>query len=237
MTKKSADIRLKPTLGLLDATAISVGAIIGAGIFVVMGIVAGLAGPALIFSMLISAFIAMLTALSYAELSAFLPREGGIYEFGYELVSPFAGFLTGWMYMLSNVFAGAAVSLGFAYYLTAVFPSSYVNLLAAIIVIAFTSLNFFGIRQSANINNLLVTSKLAILGFFFVFGLAHINSANFSPFLPSGTGVLYGAFYIFFAFGGFGRVAVVAEERRLRTQNETSPERYCFPWRYQQFFT
>lgn len=212
MVKKSIDQRLKPTLGLLDATAISVGAIVGAGIFVVMGIVAGLAGPALVLSMLISAIIALLTALSFAELSALLPREGGAYEFGYELVSPFAGFLGGWMWMISNIFAGAAVSLGFAYYLTAVFPSSYVSLLAAIIVMAFTAINFFGIRQSANINNFLVAAKLSILAFFFVFGLSHVNSANFTPFVASGMGVLYGAFYIFFAFGGFARVAMVAEE-------------------------
>jgi len=211
--------KLKPTLGLFDATAISVGAIIGAGIFVVTGIVAGLAGPALVFSMLIAAVVALLTALSFAELTAWLPKEGSVYEFAYQLVSPFAGFLAGWMWMLSNTFAGAAVSLGFAYYLTAVFPSSYVKWVAAVLCIAFTALNFLGIRQSATLNNFLVAAKLLILTFFVIFGLGYINPANFTPFAPFQIGVFYGAYYIFFAYGGFARVAVVAEEVKDAERN------------------
>ncbi len=92
--------KLEPTLGLLDATAISVGAIIGAGIFVVTGIVAGMAGPALLVSMIIAAVVSLFTALSFAELSAWLPREGSVYEFSYRLISPFAAFTAGWMYIL-----------------------------------------------------------------------------------------------------------------------------------------
>jgi len=214
--------RLKPKLGLFDATAISVGAIIGGGIFVVTGIVAGFAGPALVFSLLIAAVIALFTALSFAELSFYIPKEGSVYEFAYELVSPFAGFLTGWMWILSNVFGGAAVSLGFAYYLTAFFPNLPVNLVAAAICMAFTLLNFFGIRQSAILNNFLVSAKLLVLAFFAIFGLAYINPSNFTPFVSPefGTlGILYGAFYIFFSYGGFGRVAVVAEEVKDAKRN------------------
>jgi len=211
--------KLKPALGLFDATAISVGAIIGAGIFVVTGIAAGLAGSALVVSMLIAAIIALLTALSFAELTAWQPKEGSIYEYTYQLISPFAGFLVGWMWLLSNTFTGAAVSLGFAYYLTAVFPSLHANLVAAILCIAFATLNFFGIRQSALFNNFLVAMKLIILAFFIVFGLAYINPANFTPFTPLEIGVLYGAYYIFFAYGGFARVAVIAEEVKDAKRN------------------
>jgi len=210
---------LKPTLGLFDATAISVGAIIGAGIFVVTGIVAGSAGPALVLSMLIAALISTFTALSFAELTAWLPREGSVYEFARQLISPFSGFLAGWMWMLSNTFADAAVSLGFAYYLAASFPSLPVKGIAAILCIGFTALNFFGIRQSAILNNILVTAKLSILAFFTIFGLMHLNPAYFTPFAPSTVGVLYGAYYIFFAYGGFARVAVVAEEVKEAERN------------------
>lgn len=210
---------LKPTLGLFDATAISVGAIIGAGIFVVTGIVAGLAGPALVVSMLIAATVALLTALSFAELTAWLPKEGSVYEFAYQLVSPFIGFLAGWMWMLSNTFAGAAVSLGFAYYFTALFPILNAKWVAVILCIAFTTLNFLGIRQSALLNNFLVATKLFILAFFFVFGLGYINLANFTPFAPFEMGVFYGAYYTFFAYGGFARVAVVAEEVKDAERN------------------
>ncbi|MDH5482152.1 MAG: amino acid permease [Candidatus Bathyarchaeota archaeon] len=202
----------KPSLSLFDATAISVGAIIGAGIFIVTGIAAGFAGSALIISMFIAAVIALFTALSLAELTAWQPREGSIYEYTYQLISPFAGFLVGWMWILSNTFTGAAVSLGFAYYLTALFPILPANWIAAILCIAFTALNFFGVRQSALLNNILVAAKLLILAFFAIYGVWHINTANFASFAPFETGVFYGAFYIFFAYGGFARVAVIAEE-------------------------
>lgn len=210
---------LKPSLGLFDATAISVGAIIGAGIFIVTGIAAGLAGSALIVSMLIAAVIALFTALSFAELTAWQPREGSIYEYTYQLISPFAGFLTGWMWIVSNTFAGAAVSLGFAYYLTAITPTIPPNVIAALLCIAFTVLNFLGIRQSALINNLLVAAKLLILTLFVIAGVRYINTANFAPFAPFNLGVLSGAFYIFFAYGGFARVAVIAEEVKDAKRN------------------
>jgi len=212
-------LQLKSTLGLFDATAISVGAIIGAGIFVVTGIVAGYAGSALVVSMLIATIISLFTALSLAELTAWQPKEGSIYEYSYQLISPFAGFLTGWMWILSNTFAGAAVSLGFANYLTALIPMLPANWIAAILCIAFTTLNFFGIRQSALMNNFLVVAKLLILAFFIVFGLAYINQSNFTPFAPFQVGVFYGACYIFFAYGGFARVAVVAEEVKDAKRN------------------
>jgi APA family basic amino acid/polyamine antiporter len=203
---------MKATLGLFDATAISVGAIVGAGIYVVIGITAGLAGPAMVLSMVIAAAISLVTALSFAELSAWLPREGGVYAFAHELLSPFVGFSTGWMWVVSNTFTGSAVSLGFAYYFTAIVPGLNPAWLAAGLCLLFTLLNYLGVKHSANVNNFLVVSKLLILAFFIVLGVTHMHPSNFTPFVKSGSGVLYGSIYIFFAFGGFARVAVVAEE-------------------------
>lgn len=211
--------KLKPTLGLFDATAISVGAIVGAGIFVVTGIAAGLAGSAVVVSMLLAAVIALFTALSFAELAAWQPLEGSIYEYSYRLISPFAGFLVGWMWMLSNTFVGAAVSLGFASYFTALFPALPANWIAAILCIFFALLNFLGIRQSALLNNFLVAAKLLVLAFFVAFGLAYIKPENYMPFTPLNVGTLYGACYIFFAYAGFARVAVVAEEVKNARRN------------------
>ncbi len=221
MTEKTSKTGFKPTLGLFDATAISVGAIIGAGIFVVTGIAAGYAGPALTVSMLIAAAVSIFTALSFVELTAWQPREGSIYEYAYQLISPFAGFLTGWMWIISNTFAGAAVALGFANYLHALFPVLPQNFVAAALCLLFTTLNFLGIRQSAFFNNILVTAKLAVLGFFVVYGFFHVDSANFASFNPFQSGVFTAAFYIFFAYGGFARVAVVAEE--VKDASKTVP--------------
>ena len=212
MARKEPQKTLKRSLSLLDATAISVGAIIGGGIFVVTGIVADLAGSALVVSMVLAAAIAFFTALSFAELAAWQPVEGSVYEYARQVISPFSGFLAGWMWMVANTFTGAAVSLGFAYYLTAAFPSVPANVVAAVMCLAFTALNFFGARKSARLNTFLVVAKLAILGFFVVFGALSVNTANFAPFEPFNPGVLYGAYFIFFAYTGFARAAVVAEE-------------------------
>ena len=211
--------RFRVSLGLFDAVAVSVGAIIGGGIFVVTGIAAGLAGSALVVSMLIAALISLLTALSFAELTAWQPKEGSIYEYSYQLVSPFAGFLVGWMWILSNTFAGAAVSLGFAYYLAAIVPSLNPNYVAAIVCLAFTAINYYGVKQSALLNNILVTAKLLILFFFIVYGLLFMNPANFAPFKPLDVGVFSGAVFFFFAYGGFARAAVIAEEVKDAKRN------------------
>ncbi len=210
---------LKRSIGLWSAVAINVGAIIGGGIFVVTGIVAGYAGSALIISMIIAGVIAFITAASFARLAAWQPVEGSVYEYGRQLISPIAGFLAGWMWLVSNTFTGAAVSLGFAYYLSAAFPNLPTKLVAALLCLAFTALNLVGAKESAGVNNVLVTIKLAVLAFFVVFGALHFNSTNFMPFNPLSSGVLYGAFFIFFAYGGFARVAVVAEEVQNAKRN------------------
>ena len=217
--EKQEPRKLKRSIGLWSAVAINVGAIICGGIFVVTGIVAGYAGSALIVSMIIAGVIAFITALSFAKLTAWQPVEGSVYEYGRQLVSPYAGFLAGWMWMVANTFTGAAVSLGFAYYLTAAFSSLPTGLVAAVLCLGFTGLNLVGARESASVNNVLVAIKLAILAFFVVFGVFHVSAGNFIPFVPLSSGVLYGTFFIFFAYGGFARVAVVAEEVKDAKRN------------------
>ena len=211
--------KLKRSIGLWSAVAINVGAIIGGGIFVVTGIVAGYAGSALVISMIIAGIIAFITATSFAKLTAWQPVEGSVYEYGRQLISPFSGFLAGWMWIVANTFTGAAVSLGFAYYLTAAFPGLPSNLIAAALCLGLTVLNLVGAKESAGVNNVLVTIKLAVLAFFVLFGALHWNAGNFIPFSPLSSGVLYGSFFIFFAYGGFARVAVVAEEVKDAKRN------------------
>jgi APA family basic amino acid/polyamine antiporter len=206
--------RLKRTLGLFDAFAIGIGAIIGSGIFVVTGIAAGLAGPALLISLVIGAFISGFTALSFAELAHSIPKEGGGYEFARELISPFAGFISGWLWILSNVVTGVVVSLGFASYLALFLPFPVnVNLIAALACLAVTLINYLGARDSSLVNDILVVIKLLILALFVAFGLGFVKAGNFSPFMPAGEiGIMQGATLIFFAYSGFARVTLVSEE-------------------------
>jgi APA family basic amino acid/polyamine antiporter len=103
--------------------------------------------------------------------------------------------------------------------LSAAFPFLPVNIVAAVTCLGFTALNFVGVRQSAAMNNALVVVKLAVLGFFVVFGLFFVNTANFLPFQPYSSGVLFGAYYIFFAFAGFARATVIAEEVKDARRN------------------
>lgn len=210
---------LKRSIGLWSAVAINVGAIIGGGIFVVTGIAAGYAGSAMILSMLFAGAIAFLTGLSFAKLTAWQPVEGGAYEYGRQLVSPFVGFLAGWMWLVANTFTGAAVSLGFAAYLSSAVPGVPTSIVAAVICLVFTGLNLIGAKQSASVNNIFVAVKLLILAFFVVFGAFSVDMGNFAPFTPISSGVLYATFFIFFAYGGFARVSVVAEEIKDAKRN------------------
>jgi len=204
---------LKREIGLFGATALGIGAIIGSGIFIVTGIVAGIAGPAMIISVLIAGVIALFSALCVAELSAYLPEEGGTYAYAQKLISPLAGFIAGWIWVFSNIFVGAAVSLGFAHYFATLFPALPVKGIAVFICLIFIIINYIGLKESTILNNLLVTLKVLILLFFIAFGLGFFSTANLTPLVPAGiSGILSGAALIFFAYTGFARVTIMAEE-------------------------
>ncbi len=204
---------LKREIGLFGATALGIGAIIGSGIFIVTGIVAGIAGPAMIISVVIAGIISLFSALSIAELSAYMPVEGGTYAFARKLISPFAGYIAGWIWIFSNIFVGAAVSLGFAHYFASLVPAVPIKIIAVIICLIFIIINYLGLKESTLLNNILVTLKVLILLFFIAFGLGFFTITHFTPLAPSGmTGILSGAALIFFAYTGFARVTIMAEE-------------------------
>jgi APA family basic amino acid/polyamine antiporter len=211
---------LKRTLNLLDATSVGIGAIIGAGIFVVLGIAIGYAGPSIIISIIVAGIVASFTAFSFAELGSAIPKEGGAYEFAFELISPFAGFLVGCLWLFAQIVAGAAVSLGFASYFVAIFPILSLKTVAVVAALMLTGLNLVGIKQSATVNNILVIIKIAILCLFIGFGMFQIRPQNLSQFSPNGIlGILQGAGLIFFAYLGFGRIAALGEEVKNPERN------------------
>ncbi len=211
---------LKRNLGLLDATSVGIGAIIGAGIFVVLGIAIGYAGPSIVISIIIAGLVASFTAFSFAELTSAIPKEGGVYAFAYELISPGTAFVMGILWLFGQIVAGAAISLGFASYFVAIFPMFQLKTIAVAAALILTGLNLIGIKQSAFINNILVIVKLAILGLFIGFGILHIAPQNFSEFSPNGyLGILQGAGFIFFAYLGYGRIAALGEEVKNPEKN------------------
>lgn len=222
---------LKRTLNLFDATAIGIGAIIGAGIFVVLGVAVGYAGPAVVISMIIAGIVALFTAISFAELSSAIPKEGGTYIFAYEMLNPFIAFVSGCMWLFAQTVAGSAVCIGLAGYFVSFeltlrdaglggLPIPPLQVVAVTAALALTALNLVGLKNSARVNNVLVVVKILVLCFFVVVGAFHINSQNYFPFSPNGVfGILQGAGFLFFAYLGFGRIAALGEEVKNPKRN------------------
>ena len=104
-----SEVKLRPQLGMFDAISTGMAAILGAGIFAVIAPAAGIAGPSLLISLVIAAFVAFCNALSSTQLAAVFPRSGGTYEFGRHMLGPWPGYLAGWMFLAANT-VGPGVS-------------------------------------------------------------------------------------------------------------------------------
>jgi basic amino acid/polyamine antiporter, APA family len=206
---------LRRDLGLLDAIGIGFGAIIGAGIFVVTGVAAGIAGPALIAGLLIAAVAATANALSSAQLAAEYPYAGGTYEYGYRVLGAWPGFIAGWMFLVSKIAAAGTVALGLGGYTAAFLPQVPPRAIAVAAVIVFTALNYFGVRRSSRANLVIVSVSIGALLLFVIAGAGAVSLDNLQPFAPAGwRGTLEAAAILFFAYTGYARIATLAEEVR-----------------------
>lgn len=207
------DSTLKRSLGLADAVGIGFGAIVGAGIFVVTGVAAGIAGPALLVALLLAAVAATANALSSAQLAAEFPRSGGTYEYGYELLGAWSGFIAGWMFLVSKIAAAGTVALGLAGYTEALWPGTPPRAIAVGAIVAFTALNYFGVRRSSRANLAIVVVSIGTLMIFVAAGAGRVRAENFTPFAPRGwSGTMEAAAILFFAYTGYARIATLGEE-------------------------
>lgn len=227
----------KRSLGPLDLTSIGVAAIIGAGIFALLGRVArDPTGPAVIVSVVIAGVASILAALAYAELASVLPGSGSAYTYAYAALGEMPAFLMGWLilnaYAVGNMvvaivwsnnltkgLAGVGISIPKALQgapgTTADGVAGVFDLPAFLIVLLITGLCLPKVRESTFVNNLLVFFKLGVVLFFIGFGLFLLDPSNWAPFSPGGfSGVMRGAAVIFFAYLGFDVVAATAEEAR-----------------------
>lgn len=207
------DKELLRSLTLKDAVGVGLGAIIGAGIFVVTGIAAGVSGPAFLVGLLIAGIIATFNALSSAQLAAKYPRSGGTYEYGYILINPAFGFSAGWMFLVSKLAGAGFVAIGFGSYFYQVMPIASPIAFSVLAVIFLTAANYFGIKKAGVLNLVIVTITLLSLIYFAFSGISEVNFENFKPFAPFGiSGIAEAAALLFFAFTGYGRIATLAEE-------------------------
>src|SRR5690349_9255126 len=224
---------LKRAVTATQLTAMGVGAIIGTGIFVVIGQGAGIAGPAVILSFVLAAVACTFSALSYAELASSIPVSGSAYTYTYATLGEIVAWIIGWDLILEYGVSVAAVAVGwggnFNEFLDAAFgfalpdeiatsPSDggTFNLPAVLIVFAVMFVLARGVRETAKANIILVGIKLLVLAFFIIVAFSTAFSAdNLKPFAPSGTdGVVSAAAVIFFAYIGFDAVSTGAEEAK-----------------------
>lgn len=214
--------KLERKVGLFGAASVGIANIIGAGIFVVSGVAAGLAGPSVILSFLLAGFIALMTALSSAELSSFITETGASYAFTKKAFGKFPSFLVGWFKYFDYMAGAAAVSVGFAAYFTSLFGLSgeLPLLLAAVgLPVVFTILSVVGTKESADVTSIMVIIKVFALVLLMIIGGFYLaqffNISKFTPFFPNGiNGTFNGAAIIFFAFLGFNTVAMMSEETK-----------------------
>lgn len=205
--------KLLRVLTLKDAVGIGLGAIIGAGIFVVTGVAAGVSGPAFIIGLIAAGFIAALNALSSAQLASFYPHSGGTYEYGYRLLNPVLGFSAGWMFLISKLTAAGVVAIGFGSYFYQLVPVASPVIISVLAVVLLTVANYFGIKKAGAINLLIVGVTLLSLLYLVFSGMPAIRTENFKPFAPFGiSGIAEASALVFFAFTGYARIATLAEE-------------------------
>ena len=238
------EVSLSRDMGLLDITMIGVGGMIGAGIFVLMPIAAGVAGPALIVAFALNGLITLITAASYAELGSAFPGAGGGYLWVREALPGPSGFLAGWMLWFAHAAACSLYALGFGVYFGELLlhltekmgvtiglaPELFIQewlhkILGVAVVAVFTYINFRGASETGKTAILITLGKIVLLGVFIVSGLYYMFlrpdwQGSFTPFMPRGFGSVVTAMGLtFIAFQGYEIIVQCGEEVKNPRRN------------------
>ncbi len=217
---------LKRVLGATNLVALGIGAIIGAGIFVLTGTAAAqYAGPGIVWSFVLAATGCLFAGLCYAEFASMIPIAGSAYTYGYATLGELVAWIIGWDLILEYLFGAATVAVGWSGYFTAFMaelgitipaglanaPLAYhegagfsttgalINMPAMFLIAIMTTLLVVGIKESARFNNIVVIMKLIVVLLVIAFGFQYVNTNNWHPFVPANTG----------EFGHFGWSGIV----------------------------
>ncbi|MGV1004196.1 MAG: APC family permease [Candidatus Nanopelagicales bacterium] len=222
---------LQRSLGFWALTFLSIGAMVGTGIFFVLGTTVSRAGPGVLLSFGVAGLLSILSALSYAELVASMPVSGSAYSFAYATLGHFLAWLTGIFLTLEYGLSVSAVAVGWGAYVNDFLGSfgiripdalaappgdgGFFNVPALFVVFAAAALLLRGMSESAKVNSVMVVLKFLILAVFVAIALTAFTPGHFAPFLPHGmNGVWAAAGSAFFAFIGFDAASTAAEEAR-----------------------
>lgn len=226
---------LKRSLSAFDLTLLGIGAIIGTGIFVLTGTAAAnQAGPGITLSYVLAGLVCGFAALCYAEFASMIPIAGSAYTYAYATLGEIFAWMIGWDLILEYAVGSMTVAIGWSGYMQKMlhtffdlslpawmtgspgtFEGSIINLPAVGIVLLIMVLLVVGVRESARFNALMVAIKLLVVLFFIFMGFSHVDTANWTPFMPYGfSGVMSAAAVVFFAYIGFDAVSTTAEEAK-----------------------
>ena len=208
--------QLKRVIGLSGAMMMGLGSIIGTGVFVSLGIGAGIAGPSVLLAIMLAAGVAMCNGLSSAQLAANHPVSGGTYEYGHRWLNPSLGFTAGWMFLCAKSASAATAALGFAGYIAHATGMGASLPLAVGVVVLVAVIALSGIERSNRVNIVIVSIVILALMIFVGTGFSSAvkNKAAFQPLFDGGklTDLLQATALMFVAFTGYGRIATLGEE-------------------------
>ena len=238
--------RLVPTLSWPHLVALGIGAIVGTGIYTLIGVGANLAGPAVLVSFLVAGIVCACAALAYAEMATLMPAAGSAYTYSYTVLGETIAWVVGWSLILEYTLVVSTVAVGWSGYAVGFLQGLGVHLPTALTVGPHAGgvLNvpaifitwvvagalILGTRESATVNAFLVVFKLLALAVFVAIALPAFDASNLHPFMPHGFaesigpdgrkyGVMAAAAIIFFAFYGFDAISTAAEETRDPSRN------------------
>jgi APA family basic amino acid/polyamine antiporter len=209
--------QLARRLGLFDATAFGLSAMLGAGVFVVFAPAAASAGTGLLIALALAGFVAYCNAAASAQLAAVYPTSGGAYVYGRERLGSWWGFVAGWGFVVGKTASCAAMAMTFAAYAV----PGYEKPAAVVAVLSLAAVNYRGVSRTAVLSRILLAVVIAVL--VVVIGLSIADSAPLrgSWFGGGVFGILQAAGLLFFAFAGYARIATMGEE--VRSPGRTIP--------------
>ncbi len=205
--------RLKKELNLLDVYAIATGATLSAGFFLLPGIAAAEAGPALVLSYLIAAIPLIPAMFSVIELATAMPRAGGVYYFLDRSVGPFLGTIGGIGTWLALILKVAFALVGMGAYISLFVPNLQITPVAVGIAVVLGAINVFGAKKGGKLQVFLVFGLLGILGVFFTSGVFAFEPSHFQGFLDVGfDAIISTAGLVYISYVGVTKVASLSEE-------------------------
>lgn len=215
--------KLKKELTLFDVFAISTGAMISSGLFVLPGLAYAKSGPAVILAYILAGLMYIPAMLSYAELGTAMPRSGGSYFVVDRSMGPVLGTIGGMSEWLSLVLKSSFALIGMGAFMIIIFPNlgdMQMKLIAAGLCVLFTILNLVGVKEAGKMQKIMVTGMLLILAVYIIEGFTKLDPHNFAPFMPYGKfSVFATAGLVYISFAGLTKIVNVGEEIRNPGRN------------------